>query len=211
MAEGRFITFEGPEGAGKSSQIRLLADWLRSRGVEPLLTREPGGTPMGDRIREALFGAHDHGVTPLTEALLMSASRAQHVQELIRPALAAGRLILCDRFADATLAYQGFGHGMDLALLRELVRIATGGLRPHLTFYLDVPAEVGLQRKYAAHTQGDELNHLDRMDVAFHARVVEGYKQVMAEDPTRWRRIDAQLSFDQVQDSIRAVLERELL
>ncbi|HEX6513338.1 MAG TPA: dTMP kinase, partial [Chloroflexota bacterium] len=109
MARGRFITFEGPEGAGKSTQLRQLADWLRDRGVDPLVTREPGGTPMGDRIREAMFGAQDHGILPLTEALLMSAARAQHVEELLRPALEVGRLILCDRYADATLAYQGYG------------------------------------------------------------------------------------------------------
>src|SRR5579872_5464856 len=110
---GRFITFEGPEGAGKSTQLALLAGWLRGRGVDPVVTREPGGTRMGDRVREAMFGAHDHGILPLTEALLMSAARAQHVQELLRPALAAGKLVLCDRYADATLAYQGGGHGLD--------------------------------------------------------------------------------------------------
>src|SRR5436190_23457993 len=120
MTQGRFVTLEGPEGAGKSSQLRLLAEWLRGRGLEPVVTREPGGTAMGDRIREAMFGAHDHGILPLTEAFLMNAARAQHVQEGLRPALEAGKLVRCDRYVDATLAYQGYGHGLDRMTLGEL-------------------------------------------------------------------------------------------
>src|SRR5579862_5076244 len=135
MMRGRLIVLEGPEGAGKSSQLKLLADWLRSSGHNPVVTREPGGTPMGDRIRQALFGAHDHSILPLTEALLMSAARAQHVQELLRPALDIGKLVLCDRYADATLAYQGYGRGLDVAMLRQLIAIATGGLQADLTVY----------------------------------------------------------------------------
>ena len=220
MAPGRFVTIEGPEGAGKSTQLRLLAGWLRARGIEPVVTREPGGTPMGDRIREALFGSYadgehadgghadgelggtSHGLLPLTEALLMSAARAQHVEELLLPALQAGRLVLCDRYADATLAYQGYGRGLDMAVLRELIAVATGGLRPDLTIYLDVPAETGLARRRSA----GELNHLDQMELAFHERVVAGYKALIAEEPARWRVIDAARSEDAVQTDLRAIL-----
>src|SRR5437870_4819320 len=207
MTRGRFITLEGPEGAGKSSQLKALAHWLRSRGVEPVVTREPGGTAMGDRIREAMFGAHDHGILPLTEAFLMNAARAQHVQEVLRPALEAGKLVLCDRYVDATLAYQGYGHGLDLTTLRQLIALATGGLQPDLTIYLDVSAEVGLSRKLQAHGAGGEFNHLDRMDVAFHERVIAGYRELIAAEPGRWRVIDAARPAEVIQDELRALVE----
>ncbi len=205
------MTLEGPEGAGKSTQLRLLAAWLRSLGHEPLVTREPGGTAMGDRIRQALFGARDHNVLPLTEALLMNAARAQHVQELLRPALDAGKVVLCDRYADATLAYQGYGHGLDLTMLRQLTAIATGGLKPDLTIYFDVPAEVGLQRKLQAHGQGGELNHLDRMGRAFHQRVINGYRQLIAAEPARWRVLDASRAPDVIQADLRRLIQQEVL
>ncbi|MFI5265765.1 MAG: dTMP kinase [Chloroflexota bacterium] len=227
MARGRFITFEGPEGAGKSTQLALLVKWLRQQGTEPVVTREPGGTPMGDRIRAAMFGAsyadgesyadgalpgkkalgpRDHGILPLTEALLMSAARAQHVEELLRPALAAGKLVLCDRYADATLAYQGYGRDLDRDMLRQLIAIATGGLQPDLTVYFDVPAEVGLGRKLQAHGNGGELNHLDRMDVAFHERVVAGYRALIDAEPGRWRVIDATRPLEAVQADVREAI-----
>jgi dTMP kinase len=208
MARGRFITFEGPEGAGKSTQLQLLAAWFRSRGLDPIVTREPGGTRMGDRIREAMFGSYaegesDHGILPLTEAFLMNAARAQHVQELLRPALDAGRLVLCDRYADATLAYQGYARGLDMGMLRQLISIATGGLQPDLTIYLDVPAEIGLARR---HSHG-ELNRLDREDVAFHERVIAGYRQLIAAEPERWRVVDANRPAEAVQAELRALWE----
>jgi len=208
MARGRFVTLEGPEGAGKTSQLRLLAEWLRSRGIDPVVTREPGGTRMGDRIREAMFGSYADGepsadgILPLTEAFLMNAARAQHVGEVIRPALEAGKLVLCDRYADATLAYQGYGHGLDLSLLRTLIDLATGGLQPDLTIYLDVPATVGLARRFG---DGD-VNHLDRMDVAFHERVIAGYKELIAAEPTRWRVVDAAQPAAEVQEHIRSLV-----
>lgn len=214
MTKGCFVTLEGPEGAGKSTQIKLLADWLRSRGIEPVLTREPGGTPIGDRIREVLFGSYAegesateaHGVLPLTEALLMNAARAQHVQELLLPSLQAGKLILCDRYADATVAYQGYGHGLDIAVLQQLIAIATGGLQPDRSIYLDVPAQTGLQRKHVAHDEGGELNHLDRMDLAFHERVVAGYNELIAAEPGRWHVVDGTQSVDRVQVELRALI-----
>ncbi len=208
MARGRFITFEGPEGAGKSTQLQLLAAWFRSRGLDPIVTREPGGTRMGDRIREAMFGSYaegesDHGILPLTEAFLMNAARAPHVQELLRPAIDAGRLVLCDRYADATLAYQGYARGLDMGMLRQLISIATGGLQPDLTIYLDVPAEIGLARR---HSHG-ELNRLDREDVAFHERVIAGYRQLIAAEPERWRVVDANRPAEAVQAELRALWE----
>jgi dTMP kinase len=215
MARGRFITFEGPEGAGKSTQLALAAEWLRQRGTKPVVTREPGGTPVGDRIREVMFrpdvadgepASTDHSIRPLAEALLMSAARAQHVQELLLPALEAGKLVLCDRYADATLAYQGYGRGLDRDMLRQLVDVASSGLRPDLTLYFDLPAEVGLARKLQAHGRGGELNHLDRMSLAFHERVIAGYRQLIAAEPGRWRVIDANRPLDAVQADVRAVL-----
>jgi dTMP kinase len=204
--KGRFVTFEGPEGAGKSSQLALLADWLREQGQDPAVTREPGGTPMGNRIRAAMLSSEDFGILPLTEALLMSAARAQHVQEVLRPELEQGRLVLCDRYADATLAYQGYGRGLDLELLRRLIGIATGGLQPDLTVYFDVPAEVGLARKQRAHVEGGELNHLDRMDVEFHERVIAGYRSLIALEPARWRVLDATQPAGAVQAELRALI-----
>jgi dTMP kinase len=210
MARGRFVVLEGPEGAGKTTQLRQLAAWLQGQGIEAVVTREPGGTAAGDRIREALFGSYEQPLAPMTEALLMSAARAQHVRELLRPSLDAGRLVLCDRYAAATLAYQGYGRGMDLAVLRQLVELATGGLQPDLTIYLDVPAETGLARKQLAHGRGGELNHLDRMEVAFHQRVIDGYRVQIAADPGHWRVVDATRPPDAVQAELRTLLSGAL-
>ncbi len=207
---GWFITFEGPDGAGKSTHLRLLAPWLDEQGYKLVLTREPGGTPVADRIREALFASNDTNILGLTEAFLVNAARAQHVHELLLPSLEAGKLILCDRYADATLAYQGYGRGIDLSLLRQLIRIATDGLQPNLTIYLDLPVEVGLARKQAAHDKGEELNHLDRMETAFHHRVAAGYKELIAAEPARWRVINASGTIEAIQESIRELLTAEL-
>ncbi|MHB8618244.1 MAG: dTMP kinase [Chloroflexota bacterium] len=200
---GRFISFEGPEGAGKSTQARLLADWLEGQGYRVLATREPGGTDVGDAIRAVLFGPAGAGLTGLTEAFLMNASRAQLVEQLLRPALAAGTVVLCDRYADATIAYQGYGHGQDLAALRRLIGIATGGLRPDLTIYLDVPAEAGLERKRVAHQDGGELNRIDELALDFHRRVVAGYRELMKDEPRRWRAVDARRDPAAIQADVR--------
>lgn len=210
MPDARFISFEGPEGAGKSSQLELLQGWLAGQGREVVATREPGGTPLGDRIREVLFAGTGSPVLPLTEALLMSASRAQHVGELLRPALAAGKVVLCDRYADATIAYQGYGRGLDLHLLHGLVALATGGLKPDLTIYLDVPPEVGLRRKLTAQTGGDQLNYLDHLALDFHQRVVEGYRSLIQDDPRRFRVVDATQPAAAVQAAIRSIVAAAL-
>ncbi|HZU86740.1 MAG TPA: dTMP kinase, partial [Anaerolineaceae bacterium] len=142
-----FITLEGPEGSGKTCQIGDLAAFLRQQGYEVITTREPGGTPIGDQIRAVLTQLDNTAMHPRTEILLFCAGRAQHVEQLIRPALAEGKIILCDRYADSTLAYQGYGHGVALDTLHQLLHFATGGLRPDLTLLLDVPVEQGLQRR----------------------------------------------------------------
>jgi len=182
-----FITLEGPEGSGKTSRLPGLAEALRSRGYELLTTREPGGTSIGDQIRQVLFDLDNKTMNPRTEILLFQASRAQLVEEIIRPALKAGTTVLCDRYADSTLAYQGYGHGVDLDALREIVSFATGGLKPDLTVFLDVPVEEGLKRR----NKGGDWNRLDDYDLAFHRRVRAGYAELIAAEPDRWVVVNA--------------------
>ncbi len=186
-----FITFEGPEGSGKSTQARLLAERLRASGHDVLLTREPGGTPLGDQIRALLLG-HEHGeMHATTEALLFAAARAQHVRECIRPQLARGGVVLCDRFAASTLAYQGYGLGQDLPMLHTLAAIATDGTQPDLTLLLDLPVDAGLRRK-RQETQAGEWNRLDARELVFHQRVRDGYHSLAAAEPRRWITFDAE-------------------
>lgn len=190
-----FITFEGPEGSGKTTQYRHTLAALQAAGYDVLATREPGGTPIAEQIRDVLLNRMENqAMTPQAEALLFSASRAQHVQEVIRPALEAGRLVLCDRFYDSTLAYQGYGHGLDLPTLQQITAFATGGLTPDITIYLDCPPEVGLRRKRAQ----AEWNRLDNMTLAFHERVYAGFRALMEADPGRWVAIDATPDADTV-------------
>lgn len=184
-----FVTLEGPEGSGKSTQTRLLSDALNRAGHPVLTTREPGGTRIGNAIRALLLNVEHTEMVPRAETLLFNAARAQLVDELIRPALQAGQIVLCDRYADSTLAYQGYGHGQALSELRALIRYATGGLVPALTLYLDIAPEDGLRRKQTADQL--EWNRLDAKTVAFHSRVREGYLQLAAQDPVRWVVIDA--------------------
>lgn len=203
-----FITFEGPDGCGKSSQIPLLAEFLQQQGYDVLTTREPGGTAIGDQIRAILADLDNTAMRPRTEMLLFQASRAQHVDEVILPALQQARIVLCDRFADSTLAYQGYGHQKDLQVIREIIHYATGGLTPDLTFLLDLSdARIGLQRRASG---GGEWNRLDAMQVAFHQRVREGYYQLVKEQPERWEVIDAEQTFDTVQAELRRLTLQRL-
>jgi dTMP kinase len=202
-----FITLEGPDGSGKSSQLHVLADWLREQDVEIYTTREPGGTDIGDQIRKVLHDLKNTAMHPRTEILLYLASRAQHVEEIIRPLLAKGTIVLCDRYADSTMAYQGYGHGVDLDVLKRLLDFSTGGLYPDLTLYLDLDVEQGLNRRKES---GGEWNRLDAYTLAFHKRVREGYLTLAAQEPKRWRKIDAAQSFEQVQDDLRQVVLAEL-
>jgi dTMP kinase len=200
-----FITFEGPDGSGKTSQVANLAEHLRQMGHSLLVTREPGGTSIGDQIRAILSDLDNIAMQPRTEILLFQASRAQLVEEVIRPHLEQGNLVLCDRFADSTLAYQGYGHGVDLEQLRSLIRFATGGLKPDLTLLFDVDAETGLRRR----AKGGDWNRLDAYEVAFHRRVRKGYLELAREEPDRWVMIDAGQPPEKVQEAVRkVVLER---
>ncbi|HHY89805.1 MAG TPA: dTMP kinase [Chloroflexi bacterium] len=202
-----FITFEGPDGSGKSTQVPLLAEYLRQQGFDVLTTREPGGTRIGDQVRAILMDMENTAMRPNTEILLFLAARAQHVAEIIRPHLEKGGLVLCDRFGDSTLAYQGYGHQVDLGILRQMLRFATGGLQPDLTLLLDVDVETGLQRRRRG---GDEWNRLDASELAFHRRVREGYLEMAAAEPQRWRVVDASRPVEVVQSAIRAAVSAAL-
>ena len=202
-----FITLEGPEGCGKTSQIPALAEYLRQQGYTVYPTREPGGTSIGDQVREVLTSMRNTDMTARTETLLFCAARAQLVEEVIRPRLARGEIVLSDRFADSTLAYQGYGHGNDLDVLRGLLHFATGGLWPELTLLLDLPVEVGLQRKRSG---GSEWNRLDAYEVEFHRRVRLGFKEMACADPARWRMIDATRPREEVQAALRGAIMQQL-
>ncbi len=201
-----FITLEGPEGSGKTIQARTLADHLRAQGHEVLLTREPGGTSIGDQIRRVLFELDNTSMRPRTEFLLFSASRAQHVDEMIRPHLEAGGVVVCDRYYDSSLAYQGYGHGLNLHHLRAITEFATSGLKPDLTLLLDVSAEDGIRRR----EEGGSWNRLDEYSLEFHRRVRQGYLELAAAEPERWVVIDAAASIEVVQGRIQDVVEARL-
>lgn len=203
-----FVTFEGPEGCGKTTQVRLLAEWLSARGYDVLATREPGGTRIGEQIRAILLNPEHTEMVPAAEILLFSAARAQIVHEVIIPHLRRGGIVLCDRFADSTLAYQGYGHSLDLNVLRIITAFATAGLTPDITFYLDIPVEEGLRRK--AQPGRAEWNRLDQRELAYHQRVQEGYRQLIAAEPARWVLIDARGSIEAVHMQVVREMERRL-
>lgn len=197
-----FITFEGPDGSGKSTQIALLAGRLREAGREVLTVREPGGTPAGERIRALLLGDVGDGgnvsISPRADALLFNASRSQLVLEVIRPALDRGVIVIADRFADSTLAYQGYGSGLPLGELRAAISFATAGLTPNLTVLLDLPAAEGLARK-----SGDGRTRFEEgFDAAFHERVAAGFRALAAAEPTRWHSFDARRPKGELADEI---------
>jgi dTMP kinase len=197
-----FITFEGPEGSGKTTQLKLLAEWLRQRGKDVLATREPGGTAISEAIRGILLDPTHTEMQPEAEILLFSAARAQIVAQVIRPHLQGGGIVLCDRYADSTLAYQGYGRGLDLDTLRTITAFATGGLAPDSTIYLDIAIEEGLRRKVP-----QEWNRLEAQALAFHQRVREGYLEMAASEPDRWLSVDAFQPIADIQAAIRERIE----
>ena len=203
---GLFITLEGTEGSGKSSQIGPLAEFLRQKGYAVLTTREPGGTPIGEQVRAVISNLDNTAMHPRTEILLFQASRAQLVEQVIRPHLSSGGLVLSDRYADSTLAYQGYGYQTDLERLKTLVDFATGGLVPDLTIFFDLDVEEGLRRR----ARGGEWNRLDALDLAFYQRVRAGYDRLIAADPDRWVVIDASGTPEQVQAELRRVVGERL-
>lgn len=200
-----FITLEGPEGGGKTSHMLPLSSFLSQQGYEVMTTREPGGTDIGDQVRAVLTRLENTRMHPRTETLLFLAARAQLVEERIRPQLSQGCFVISDRYADSTLAYQGYGHGNDLDLLRHLLNFATGNLWPDLTILLNIPPDEGLKRKRS----GGEWNRLDAYTLAFHERVWHGYQELARQDANRWVVVDASQPFDDVQTQIRqAVIQK---
>ena len=205
---GLFLTFEGGEGSGKTTQLTALLEFLRAAGYDAIATRDPGGTPIGKQIRRILLDRENARLTGTAELFLYEASRAQLVQEVIRPALAQGRIVLCDRFTDSTVAYQGYGRGLDLDLIARLNAVASDGLRPDLTFLLDLDPEVGLaratQRPRAPDTRPDRIE--DEL-LGFHQRVRSGYRAIAAAEPERVIVVDATGSVGEIESQIRRRVE----
>lgn len=201
-----FITLEGPDGSGKTTQMKPLAEFLTRQGYEVLTTCEPGGTAISNQVRNILKNLENKAMHPRTEILLFCAARAQLVEEVIRPHLEKGEIVLSDRYADSTLAYQGYGHGYDLEFLRKLLNFATGGLWPDLTLFLDIEADEGLRRRK---TNGGEWNRLDDYALSFHRKVRNGYLEIAQNDPQRWRIIDANQPPEKVTEALcKAVAEK---
>jgi dTMP kinase len=203
-----FITFEGIEGSGKSRQARMLVDRLQAAGVGVVQTHEPGGTPLGDQLRELVLLRSELQPVARAEALLMCTSRAQLVETVIRPALQRGDVVVCDRFADSTLVYQGAGRGLDMIALRTVISFATAGLTPDMTLLLDLPVEAGLARKQAQ--TGAAWNRFEAEAVAFHEQVRAGYRRLAGEEPGRWHCFDGLQSPEQLSDEIWRCVATEL-
>jgi dTMP kinase len=204
-----FISFEGMDGSGKSTQARLFADYLREKlGADRVVaTREPGGTAIGEQIRDVVHSMRNQEMAGITEFLLYNAARAQIVAQVIRPALEQGKLVLTDRFGDSTLVYQGYGRQLDLEMVRNVIRYASGGLKPDLTFFIDVGIEEGLSRRSNGHTRGEELNRMDTQTREFYERVHNGYETLIRHEPERWIRIDGTKSIDRVQRDLQERFE----
>ena len=199
-----FITFEGIEGSGKTTQIRLLAEQLQQNNQQVLLTREPGGCQIADQIRGILLHPDNMAMVSRTELLLYAAARAQHIEEIVRPALMAGKIVLCDRFTDATLAYQGDGRGLERSLIIQLNQLAAGDCRPDLTLLFDLPVEIGLGRARQRETdlQDSSEGRFEREQLDFHQRIRDGYLTLATAEPQRFRVIDASRSREQMTKEI---------
>ena len=200
-----FITFEGVDGSGKSTQLRLLLQYLEERGVPVFFTREPGGTPIAEQIREILLSPRNRGMSLITEALLFAASRAEHVSRTIRPALEAGKVVICDRFVDSSIVYQGFAGGLPLDFVEQINQMATGALRPHRTIVLDLAPEVALARLKAG-----GMDRIEEKSLAYHRQVREGYLEIARAEPRRVKIVDASRGVDEVQAEIRALVDEVL-
>lgn len=208
MTSGRFITFEGGEGAGKSTQLRLLAEALTAAGFEVVTTREPGGSKGAEAIRALLVTGDTDRWDAETEALLHTAARRDHLARTVWPALARGAWVICDRFADSTLAYQGYGHGLSKDFIRDLTRLAIGDFKPDLTLILDLPVEEGLKR---AGGRGGAEDRYERMGTAFHDRLRQGFLDIARADPDRCAVVDATLPLDEVRQAVLRAVKSRLL
>jgi dTMP kinase len=204
---GLFITFEGPDGAGKTTQVKAFAQALTERGYDVLITREPGGTPISDKIRGLILDPSHTEMDDATEALLYAASRAQHVREKVLPALAQGKVVVCDRYVDASIAYQGFGLGLPVHRIKEINEFATGGLVPDRTYLLDVSVSAGLERLRAR----ADLDRIEQKDPAYHERVRDGFLTIASEHPERICLINANQTMEEVAQEVIADFSRWLL
>lgn len=210
MAErGKFITLEGPEGAGKSTQAKLLAELLQTRGISCILTREPGGTPLAEELRRLLkhFQSETEVMTPEAELLLMNAARAQHVQYKIQPALEAGKWVICDRFSDSTLAYQGFARGMDIAGIKAVIRMAVGSCRIDRTLLFDLPPEAGFRRAERRVSSAGNYDRFEQEGGSFHQKVRQGFLTLAGEEPERFRVIRADQEIYQVHAAVMEAID----
>ena len=208
----RFITFEGGDGTGKSTQIPALENYLVHRGYSCVITREPGGTTLGNLIRKVLLEVGGHEIASSTELFMYLADRAQHVSEVILPAIEAGKIVLCDRFTDSTMAYQGYGRGIELRLLQQLNDLADQGFRPDLTFLFDCPASVGLERT-ARRKNETGRHHEDRFErekIEFHEKVRAGFLELARGEPQRFRVLDATRPVEEVTLAIKKIIEEEM-
>ncbi len=201
---GRFVVIDGGEGCGKSTQIRLLAEHLQAQGKAITVTREPGGTPVGERIRDLLLDPAHPEMDPVTEVLLFCASRAQHCRELILPALERGEIVLCDRFSESTAAYQGFAGGLGFDLVRQVNDVATGGLEPDLLVILDIDPVEGLRRKAGEHAH--DADRIEKLSLGFHQRVREGFLEYARLNPGFARVVDASAPADKVHETLRGLV-----
>ena len=209
----RFITFEGGDGSGKTTQLKVIENYLRARGRSCLSTREPGGTSLGQLIRQVLLEVGTQSITSPTELFLYLADRAQHMHEVVIPALKQGKIVLCDRHTDSTLAYQGYGRGIDLSLLRSLNDIASEGIRPDLTLLFDCPAEIGLSRTVQRQPQtssGRNEDRFEREKIEFHERVRAGFLELAQAEPNRFRIVDAARSAEEVGQEVKNIIDGEL-
>lgn len=209
ILRGKFITFEGIDGSGKSTQLRLIANDLRFRGFSVLTTQEPGGTPLGRRLRET-FLETDENVDPLAELLLFAADRAQHVNFLIKPALAEGKIVVSDRYADATHAYQGAGRGFPQNTIKQVIKLATDGLKPDLTLFFDLPVETALLRTNVRSEAGEQKNRMDKEKADFYERVRASYLELAAKESKRFRVIDASRSVEEIHAEVLETLTKFL-
>ncbi len=192
--EGRFITIEGTDGGGKSTQIEKLVEYLKSMGREVVVTREPGGTSISEKLREILLDAKNSEMTDITEALLYAASRAQHVEEKILPAVKEGKIVICDRFLDSSIVYQGYARGLDIEMIKTINSFALNKIKPDITLFFDIRPEIGILRKKNMH----DLDRMEQEKIDFHNKVYNGYKVLLNENPERIKRIDAEKTIDEV-------------